>query len=174
MASCIAWVRSRTCRRLSATCSSPTAKASKGTNSLIRRATEPRSAWPELAYKSWQDTCATLHLWTQVVGKIRLALTPLMNHWWNVTLYVTARGLTTNAMPYRGRMLQIDFDFIAHELVVRASDGRERRIPLAPMTTADFYAAVMTELRALDADVRIWTMPSEIPDAIPFDQDRTH
>src|SRR5215207_11720272 len=76
MASCIAWVRSRTCRRLSATCSSPTAKASKGTNSLIRRATEPRSAWPELAYKSWQDTCATLHLWTQVVGKVRLALTP--------------------------------------------------------------------------------------------------
>jgi hypothetical protein len=138
------------------------------------RVTDAGALWPQLAYASWQDTCATLHLWTQVVGKVRLALTPVVNHWWNVTLYVTACGLTTQAMPYRGRTLQIDFDFIAHALIMRASDGREQRIPLAPMATADFYAAVMTGLRALDADVHIWTMPSEIPDAIPFEQDRTH
>src|SRR5829696_6195774 len=99
-----------------------------------------RDSWPALAYADWQDTCNTLHLWTQVVGKVRLALAPLVNHWWQVTLYVTARGLTTGAMAYRGRVLQIDFDFIAHMLVLRTSDGREQRIRLSPMTTADFHA----------------------------------
>ena len=89
-------------------------------------------------------------------------------------LFVTARGLTTGAMPYRDRALQIDFDFCAHELVLRTSDAREQRIALAPMATADFYAAVMAALRALDVDVRIWTMPVEIEGAIPFDQDRVH
>jgi hypothetical protein len=131
-------------------------------------------AWPALAYADWQDTCNTLHLWTQIVGKVKLRLAPLVNHWWGVTLFVTARGLTTGAMPYGGRALQIDFDFCAHELVLRTSDAREQRIALSPMTTADFYAAVMRALRALDVDVRIWTMPSEIEDAIPFDQDRQH
>jgi hypothetical protein len=133
-----------------------------------------KQAWPSLAYADWQDTCNTLHLWTQVAGKIKLALAPLVNHWWQIVLYVTARGLTTGAMAYRGRVLQIDFDFIAHELILRTSDGREQRIALAPMPTADFYAAVMARLRALDVEVRIWTMPVEIPDAIPFDADRTH
>ena len=130
--------------------------------------------WPRLVYADWQDTCATLHLWTQVVGKIRLALSPLANHWWGVTLYVTARGLTTGAMPYRDRVLQIDFDFCAHDLVLRTSDAREQRLALEPMAVADFYDAVMARLRVLDVDVRIWTMPSEIPDATPFDQDRVH
>jgi len=130
--------------------------------------------WPALAYADWQDTCGTLHLWTQVIGKVKLALSPLSNHWWGIVLFVTARGLTTGAMPYRDRVLQIDFDFCAHQLIMRTSDAREERIALAPMTTADFYAAVMAALRALDVDVRIWTMPVEIEDAIPFDTDRQH
>src|SRR6185312_6055062 len=108
------------------------------------------------------DTCNTLHLWTQVVGKVKLALSPRINHWWGVVLFVTARGLTTGAMPYRSRVLQIDFDFCALELVLRTSDSREQRIALAPMATADFYAAVMRALAALDVDVRIRTMPVEI------------
>ena len=124
------------------------------------------NTWPALAYADWADTCNTLHLWTQVVGKVKLALAPLVNHWWGVTLFVTARGLTTGAMPYGTRALQIDFDFYAHELILRTSDSRERRIPLRPMPTADFYAAVMAGLRALDVDVRIWTMPSEIEKAL--------
>src|SRR5262249_44495615 len=134
----------------------------------------PSNDWPALAFADWQDTCNTLHLWTQVVGKVKLALAPLINHWWGIVLFVTARGLTTGAMPYRDRFLQIDFDFCAQALVLRTSDAREQRVALAPMTTADFYAAVMAGLRALDIDVRIWTMPVEIEGAIPFDQDRQH
>src|SRR6266850_7208230 len=131
-------------------------------------------AWPALSLTDWQDACSTLHLWTQVVGKVKLRLAPLSNHWWGITLFVTARGLTTGAMPYGDRVLQIDFDFCAHELILRTSDARERRIALEPMATADFYAAVMAALRALDVEVRIWTMPVEIEGAIPFDQDRQH
>lgn len=136
--------------------------------------TAPNDAWPQLAYADWADTCNTLHLWTQVAGKVKLALAPLSNHWWGVVLTVNARGLTTGAMPYGGRALQIDFDFCAHELILHTSDAREQRIKLHAMTTADFYAAVMAALRALDVDVHIWTMPSEIEGAIPFDQDRVH
>jgi hypothetical protein len=131
-------------------------------------------AWPKLEFNEWQDTCATLHLWTQVVGKIRLKLAPMVNHWWQVTLYVTARGLTTSAMPYRQLYLQIDFDFLDHQLVLRTSDGREERVALAPRPVADFYAEVMGRLRALGIDIHIWTMPSELEGAIPFDQDRQH
>src|SRR3954447_16356110 len=98
-------------------------------------------SWPALAYGSWADTCNTLHLWTQIVGKAKLALSPLSNHWWGIVLFVTARGLTTGAMPYRGRALQIDFDFGAQVLVLQTSDAREQRIRLEPMATADFYAA---------------------------------
>src|SRR5213594_304567 len=90
-------------------------------------------AWPSLAYADWQDTCNTLHLWTQIVGKVKLALSPRSNHWWGIVLFVTARGLTTGAMPYRGRALQIDFDFCVHVLVLRTSDAREQRIVLRPM-----------------------------------------
>src|SRR2546423_2389229 len=132
------------------------------------------TAWPALAYADWADTCTTLQLWTQVIGKVKLALAPLSNHWWGIVLFVTARGLTTGAMPYGARAMQIDFDFCAHELVLQTSDAREQRIRLEPMATAEFYAAVMTALRALDVDVHIWTMPSEIEGAIPFEQDRIH
>src|SRR6187551_1629928 len=109
-------------------------------------------AWPVLAYADWQDTCNTLHLWTQGVGKVKLALSPLSNHWWGIVLFVTARGLTTGAMPYGDRVLQIDFDFCAHVLLLRTSDAREQRIVLEPMATADFYAQVMAALHALDVD----------------------
>ncbi len=122
----------------------------------------------------WRDTRATLHLWTQVVGKIRLAQTPWLNHSWHVALYVTARGLTTGPMPAAGLSLAIDFDFIDHVLWLSLSDGRTREVALKPMAVADFYAAVMEALAALGLAIRIRTMPCEIVDAIPFDKDRAH
>lgn len=130
--------------------------------------------WPELPYAAWKDTRDTLHLWTQVVGKIRLALTPWQNHSWHVTLYVTARGLSTSPIPDRGRSFQIDFDFIDHVLWVRTTDGHYRQVLLRPMTVAEFYAEVMAALERLRIDVAINTMPNEIPGAVAFDQDTTH
>jgi hypothetical protein len=138
-------------------------------------AKEPQATdWPDLPLSEWADTCATLHLWTQVVGKIRLAHAPIINHWWQVTLYVTSRGLTTSPIPYEARSFQIDFDFIDHILQIRTSDGMIATIPLIARSVADFYAEVMGRLRELGLETRIWTMPVEIPDAIPFDQDRDH
>ena len=130
--------------------------------------------WPELPFAEWSDTCATLQLWTQVVGKIRLAHAPLINHWWQVPLYVTTRGLTTSPIPYGSRTFQLDFDFMDHRLIVQTSDGGTETIPLIPRSVADFYAEVMARLRALGLETRIWTMPVEIPDAIPFEQDHQH
>jgi hypothetical protein len=130
--------------------------------------------WPALAFDEWKDTCETLQLWTQVVGKVRLKLAPMVNHWWQVTLYVTARGLTTSAMPYGDRFVQIDFNFLAHRLLLRTSDGRSEQFALAPCSVADFYAEVTQRLRALGVEVHIWTMPSEIEDAVPFERDREH
>jgi hypothetical protein len=130
--------------------------------------------WPALDYGAWAESCATLHLWTQVVGKIRLARAPAANHWWHVPLYLTARGLTTSPMPDGARTFQIDFDFIDHRLLIAASDGRRDDIALAPCPVADFYAEVMGRLRALGLEVRIWPMPVEIADPIPFDEDRVH
>jgi hypothetical protein len=131
-------------------------------------------SWPSLPLAEWRDTCATLQLWTQIAGKVRLALAPMANHWWQVPLYVTARGLTTSPMPYRGLAVQIDFDFIDHRLVIATSGGRQSLLALEPRSTADFYRAVMSQLSALGIDVAIWTMPVEIADAIPFEQDRIH
>jgi hypothetical protein len=132
------------------------------------------SDWPDLPLSTWADSCATLHLWTQIVGKIRLAHAPMVNHWWQVPLYVTSRGLTTSAIPYGARSFQIDFDFIDHELKLLTSTGDIETVPLGPRTVADFYAELMGRLRGLGLDTRIWTMPVEIPDAIPFDKDREH
>ena len=134
----------------------------------------PSEAWPDLPLAAWQETCATLHLWTQVVGKIRLALAPMTNHWWQVPLYLTARGLTTSPMHLGARPLQIDFDFIDHRLVIAADEGAVRGFDLAPMSVADFYAETMRLLRALGIELRLWTMPVEIADPIPFEQDRIH
>ena len=134
----------------------------------------PDLQWPDLPFAAWRDTCETLILWMQIVGKVRIARTPLINHWWNATFDVTSRGLSAAAMPYGGRSFDVIFDFAAHRLHIEASDGRVEAIALEPMTVADFYAAVMAALHRLDIDVQIWTMPSEIEGAIPFEQDRTH
>jgi hypothetical protein len=134
----------------------------------------PDPSWPELSYAAWRDTCATLHLWTQVVGKVRLARTPWLNHSWHVPLYVTARGLTTSPIPHETQSFEIDFDFVAHVLDIRVSGGTEKRIDLRPRTVADFYAAVLAALEELAVPVRIDERPCEIVDAIPFSQDRTH
>lgn len=130
--------------------------------------------WPALPLAQWKDTCATLHMWTQVVGKIRLALTPLINHWWNVPLYVSGRGLTTSLIPYRNRPFELWFDFFDQQLVLQFSDGVRKSLPLAPMSVADFYREVMAMLSSSGIAVRIWRMPVEIPDPIPFDEDYVH
>jgi hypothetical protein len=130
--------------------------------------------WPALPQAEWAESCATLQLWTQIVGKVRLALTPAINHCWNVPLYPTIRGLTTTPMPHGQRFLQIDFDFIGHVLVLQTSDGKRATIDLKPMTVATFYQEVMAALDSLETPVRIWRMPVEIAQAVPFDQDLTH
>jgi hypothetical protein len=141
---------------------------------------EPRQSqlttvdWPELPLEDWADTCATLHLWTQVVGKIRLAHAPMINHWWQVPLYVSCRGLTTSPIPYGTRRFQLDFDFIDHCLTIQTSSGEMESIPLQPSTVADFYTEVMARLRGLGLETRIWTMPVEIENAIPFERDSEH
>ncbi len=138
-------------------------------------ATQSQAAdWPELPFSAWADTCATLHLWTQVVGKIRLAHAPMINHWWQVPLYVTSRGLTTSPMPSGARSFQIDFDFISHRLDISVSDGATATVPLVARSVADFYSELMGRLRDLGLETRIWTMPVEIADAIPFEHDREH
>jgi uncharacterized protein DUF5996 len=130
--------------------------------------------WPELPFAAWRDTCATLHLWTQVVGKIRLAKSPWLNHSWHVTLYVTARGLTTSPIPDGVRTFQIDFDFIDHALRISTSDGAERHFALAGLSVASFYAAVLAALKELGIDVVIDEMPNELPDPIRFSEDNQH
>jgi uncharacterized protein DUF5996 len=130
--------------------------------------------WPALPLDAWQGTRDTLHMWTQIVGKVRLALTPKINHWWNVALYVTARGLTTSVIPYGERVFEIEFDFLEHQLIIQTCDPARKTIPLAPRSVADFYREFMSALRALKIDVSIWHMPVEIIDPIPFDQDRVH
>ena len=133
-----------------------------------------RDAWPALPLEAWADTCATLHLWMQIAGKIRLAQSPWMNHGWHATLYPTATGLTTSLIPYRARAFQIDFDFLAHRLTVQSSDGGRAALALEPQSVATFYMRLMEEMRTLDLDVHIHGRPNEIADAIRFDQDETH
>ena len=130
--------------------------------------------WPELRYDTWKDTYETLHMWMQIVGKIRLARMPWLNHCWQVTFYPTARGLTTGPMPYGEEHLQMDFDFVAHELGVQTSRGERRSIALAPMSVADFYRAVMEALKALGMPVHIYRRPVEVESQIPFDADEGH
>jgi hypothetical protein len=129
---------------------------------------------PPLPIESWRGTYATLHMWMQVVGKVCLALTPLQNHFWNITFRVTANGLMTPLLAAGDRTLTITFDFVAHQLVFQCSDGRSQRLPLTPQPVADFYAAVMETLRRMDVTVRIWSMPVEIPNPIRFEEDTVH
>src|SRR6202171_2793749 len=132
------------------------------------------TAWPSLSSPAWPDTCATLHMWTQMVGKVRLALTPHVNHWWSVALYLTARGLTTSPIPYGQGSFEIAFDFIDHTLVIDMSDGRQRTIALVPRSVADFYGEFLRALDDLQIRVRIWPVPAEVPAPIRFDEDRVH
>lgn len=131
-------------------------------------------AWPALPLDAWQDTYATLHLWTQMVGKTRLALSPAENHWWHVALYVTPRGLSTSPIPHGDDTFEVAFDFIDHQLVVRTSDGRTASMPLAPRTTADFYRDYVALLGSLGIHAHIRPIPAELPEVIPFAEDHVH
>lgn len=130
--------------------------------------------WPPLPLQQWKDTYATLHMWTQIVGKIRLAFTPLVNHWWNVPLYVNARGLTTSLIPYRDHFFELRFDLVDQLLVLQLTEGPPKLLPLRPMSVADFYREVMGMLKSSGIDAKIWPMPVEVPNPIPFDEDHTH
>lgn len=129
------------------------------------------NVWPSLPLEAWRETYAAIHLWTQIVGKIRLSLSPWVNHSWHTTLYVTARGLTTSAIPYGGRSFQIDFDFLEHQLWLRTSDGRSASLALEPQSVASFYKRLMEQMHKLELEVRIHRRPNELPEAIPFDED---
>jgi len=133
-----------------------------------------RDLWPELPLEAWQDTYATLHMWVQIVGKVRLALSPNINHWWGVPFYVNALGLTTSAIPYSGGNFDVQFDFIHHKLVIRTSNGAILPLALRPQSVAGFYRDFMAALASLGIAVKIWNMPVEIADPIPFDQDTKH
>jgi len=133
-----------------------------------------RAIWPELPLEQWRDTYATLHLWTQIVGKVRLALCPPVNHWWSVTLYVTPRGLTTSSIPYGANFFEVLFDFYRHAVRIHASADESRDMPLYPRPVADFYREFMGNLRALGIDVGINTLPQEVADPIRFDEDYEH
>jgi Family of unknown function (DUF5996) len=132
------------------------------------------TAWPELRLEAWKDTYATLHMWTQIVGKVRLALSPRINHWWEVALYVNAVGLTTSAIPYKQLVFEIQFNFLEHRLTIAICDGQQRVLPLRPQSVAAFYAEFMSALQSLDIDVHIWPMPVEVPNPIRFDRDTQH
>jgi len=127
-----------------------------------------------LPLAEWKDTCETLHMWTQIVGHIRMALTPLVNHWWNVPLYVTSRGLGTSPIPYEDRVFEIDFDFIDHQLLIQDGEGAVRTIALGPRPVADLYRELLATLRELGLEVKINPTPNELPDANPLDTDREH
>jgi hypothetical protein len=132
------------------------------------------NALDPLPLAAWKPTCDTLHMWTQVIGKIRLALAPKINHWWEAALYVSPRGLTTSAIPYRDRVFDCELDFIDHQLVIRVSDGRTARVPLVPRSVADFYAETMARLHECGIDVKIREIPSEVENPIPFPDDQEH
>jgi hypothetical protein len=136
--------------------------------------TDRSENWPALPLSEWADTYATLHMWSQIVGKVRLALSPRVNHWWEVPLYVSGRGLTTSPIPYEKGIFEVQFDFIDHKLDIVTTSGEIRSMRLIPRSVADFYADFMEMLRSLGINVKIWKMPVEVPHPIRFDQDRTH
>jgi hypothetical protein len=136
--------------------------------------TTDTAAWPPLPYADWADTRATLHLWTQIIGKIRMARTPWLNHSWHVTLYVSARGLATGPIPAGARNFEIEFDFLGHVLWLRTSDGHVRQVALRPVSVAEFYADVNIALEELGLATPVKAMPCEIADCVPFDEDTQH
>ncbi len=136
--------------------------------------TTAKDTWPQLPLSAWEQTYATLHMWTQIIGKIRLGLAPMVNHWWQVPLYLTARGLTTSPIPYQSSTFQVDFDFFTHEMLVLTDHGEKRSIALRPRSVADFFQETMDTLRSLGIEIAIWTIPVETEERIPFEQDTKH
>ena len=130
--------------------------------------------WPELPLEAWQDSFATLHMWTQIVGKVRLALSPRVNHWWEVPLYLNARGLTTSAIPYGDGIFEVQFDFIDHTLTIQTSWNSSKSIALKPQSVAVFYSAFMAALKSLGIEVKVWPIPVEVPNPVPFETDTEH
>ncbi len=135
---------------------------------------ETEQIWPELPLAGWAETAATLHMWTQIAGKIRLALSPHVNHWWEVPLYVSPAGLSTSPIPYAGRLFELEFDFLTHNLAIRDSSRALKYVPLYARTVADFYAETMAALRSIGIEVKIWPKPVEVADPIPFAEDTVH
>ncbi|MGB7600145.1 MAG: DUF5996 family protein [Candidatus Sulfotelmatobacter sp.] len=140
----------------------------------MKSSNSPKQTWPELPLAAWQATYETLHMWTQIVGKVRLALSPLINHWWEVAFYVNARGLTTSAIPYGDGIFEVQFDFIDHKLTIQTSWGSTKSLPLKAQTVADFYSDFMSALHSLGIEVKIWTMPVEVPNPVRFETDTQH
>lgn len=136
--------------------------------------TNNSNIWPALPLKPWQDTLTTVHMWSQILGKIKLAHAPFVNHWWHVPLFVSCRGLTTGPIPYGHRLFEMEFDFLDHQLVVTTDSGDRQTLPLQPQSVADFYAAVMDLLSRMDLTTTIWTMPVESAGPIPFEKDDQH
>jgi Family of unknown function (DUF5996) len=141
---------------------------------VAKTVVDSSESWPPLPLSAWADTYATLHMWTQIVGKVRMALSPHVNHWWEVPLYVSARGLTTSPIPYGREVFEIEFDFVDHRLTVTTCEGQTKSMRLRPCAVADFYAEFMDLLGSLGIEVKIWTLPSEVPNPIRFEQDRVH
>jgi len=137
-------------------------------------ARETAELWPPLPYEEWKDTYDTLHMWAQIVGKVRMELTPLVNHWWNVPFYLTARGLTTSPIPYQNSTFEVDFDFIDHSLLIQTSEGASKAMPLISRSVADFYREFMEALHSLNINVTINTLPSEVTNPIRCDEDFVH
>src|SRR5262249_43805970 len=150
----------------------PTSKRQGGRVMAFTQSTT--ETWPPLPYDAWKDTLDTLHMWTQVVGKVKLELVPFLNEWWEVAFTVTARGLTTGTIPFGRRVFQVDFDFLDHRLDIRASDGASRSLSLGPRSVANFYRAFMAALAELGIGVQITTFPVEVENTTPFDQDEVH
>jgi len=144
------------------------------TPEAIRSGVSDYGALPALPLDSWRETLETLHMWTQIVGKVRLNLSPLVNQWWNVPLYVSARGMTTSAMPYGQRDIEVKFDFIDHKLIIESSDGRVVTMALVAESVAEFYKQFMAALGELGVSVHIWTLPREVPNPTPFEKDNVH
>jgi hypothetical protein len=144
------------------------------TPEAIRTKTSDKEMLPTLPFDSWKDTLATLHMWAQIVGKVRLKLCPLVNHWWNVPFYITARGMTTSLMPYERRALEVEFDFIEHKILIETSEGRVVTMTMEPQSVADFYRKFMATLGELGVSVNIWTMPCEVLNPTPFEKDYVH
>ncbi len=141
---------------------------------MAQLVSNPPATWPSLPLAAWQNTYATLHMWTQIVGKVRLRQAPLINHWWQVPFYVTARGLTTSPIPYGQRTFEVQFDFLDHRLQVQTSDDAMASLPLSSRPVAEFYGQFIELLHSLDLEVPIWPVPVEVADPIPFPQDRIH